>query len=98
MPKCQSCDSQWGWLDTLKVGFINNKKCPICQKRQYVSPSAKKRQLLIYYFPFIFLVIASPLFNLSNTVSLSIGFLFILIIIATSPYTIKLSNEQKPLW
>jgi len=98
MPTCQNCGFKWSWWDTVKIGFKNNKNCSNCHKRQFVSPSIKMSQLLIYFFPFLLLVVTNSLLNLSDTVLLSIGFILVLVMIATMPYKIKLTNEQKPLW
>ena len=32
MPNCQNCGYQWSWLDTAKIGFINNKNVRIAMK------------------------------------------------------------------
>ncbi len=98
MPKCQNCKYEWGWWDTVKIGFKNNKKCLNCHKRQYVTPNVKRSHFLYYFVPSIVLLICNPLLNLNDTVFLSIAFLFVLIMIVTMPYTIKLTNEQEPLW
>ena len=97
MPKCQDCKYEWAWWDTVKIGFKNNKKCLNCHKRQYVTSNVKRSHVLYYLVPGIVLLICKPLLNLSASVFLSIAFLFVIIMIVTIPYTIKLSNEEEPL-
>lgn len=98
MPNCENCNYKWSWLDTAKIGFKNNKKCPNCGERQYVSQKAGNRYYAIYFFLLIALVFSRPLFDLSNTIFIPLGILFIVGMLINIPYTIKLSNEQKPLW
>ncbi|WP_033542888.1 TIGR04104 family putative zinc finger protein [Planococcus sp. CAU13] len=98
MPNCQNCNYQWSWFDTFKIGFMNNKKCPNCQERQYIKPQANKRIYVFYIVPLIILLFSRPLFDWSTPVFLSIGFFFIFALTLIIPYTIKLSNEQEPLF
>lgn len=98
MPNCQKCNHQWSWFDTVKIGFINNKKCPNCGERQYVSPQPQKKVFLLYFIPFILIVFLRPLFNLDDTVYFLLSASIILCLLIYIPFSIKLSNEQKPLW
>lgn len=98
MPKCQNCDHTWSWLGTVKIGIKNNKKCSNCGKRQYVSAKSGKKQYAVYFFLLIALVFSRPLFDLSNMLYIPIGALFIIGMFMHIPYTIQLSNEQKPIW
>lgn len=98
MPNCQNCDYKWSWFDTVKVGFMNNKKCLNCGERQYVSTKTKKRTYAIYLPFLLILLFFRPLFDLNSTVYVSFIILFLLVMIVTIPYTIKLSNKQEPLW
>lgn len=98
MPNCQNCNYKWSWFDTVKVGIKNNKKCPDCGERQYVLPQTGKRMYFVFLISLIVLLFSRPLFDLSIIVYSSLGTLFILMMIFILPYTIKLSNEQKPLW
>ena len=98
MPNCQNCDYKWSWLDTAKIGFINNKKCPNCNERQYVSPRLSKGIYAIYFISLIVLLASRPLFDLSSTVFISLGALFVLVMTIIIPFTVKLTNEQEPLW
>ena len=98
MPECQNCGFQWAWKDSLIISIKNTKKCPNCGQKQYVTPSTKKNHLLFYYLPLLILIIAKPIFYLHDA-----AFFFLLLFLAilmtvTIPYTIKLANEQKPLW
>ncbi|MGM0898237.1 MAG: TIGR04104 family putative zinc finger protein [Bacillota bacterium] len=98
MPECQKCGFQWAWKDSLKISFKNNKKCPNCAQRQYVTPTTKKRHLLFYFLPSMILITANPLFHLNDAVFFFLLFSLALVMMVTVPYTITLSNEQKPLW
>ena len=98
MPNCQNCNYKWSWFDTVKIGFMNNKKCPNCEERQFIKPQASRGIYAFYIFPWIVLLFSRPLFDWSTPVFLSIGFVFILALTMIIPYTIKLSNEQEPLW
>lgn len=98
MPNCQNCGYKWSWLDTVKIGLRNNKKCPNCKKRQYVSPQWGKRNYAIYLLPMFIILFSRPLFNLSDVVFHLLAILFIVSMVIITPYTIKLSNEQEPLW
>ncbi len=98
MPECQNCHTKWTWTDTMKIGFKNSRSCPHCGEKQYVSPKSQQKQLPIYFFPMILLLSANAMFDLSSLVFLSIGALFILIVIVTTPYTIRLTNKQEPLF
>lgn len=98
MPNCQNCNYKWSWFDTVKIGFMNNKKCPNCEERQYIKPQANRRIYAFYILPWIVLLFSRPLFDWSTLVFVSIGLLFVLAITLLIPYTIKLSNEQEPLW
>lgn len=98
MPNCQNCNYKWSWSDTLIIGFKNNKKCPNCEERQFIKPQASKGVSMLYILPMIIILFSRPLFDWSTPVFLSIGFFFILVATMLIPYTIKLSNEQEPLW
>ena len=100
MPVCQNCGYEWSWRETAKIGigFKYSKKCPNCNKKQYVVPNMRRDIGFYYFIPSILLLIFDAIFQLSTKVFLSIGILFVLVIVITFPYTIKLSNEQEPLW
>lgn len=98
MPNCQNCNFKWGWFDTVKIGFMNNKKCPNCGEKQFIKPQSRKGVYAIYLVPLIVFLFSRPLFDLSMLVYVSIGILFIIALTIIIPYTIKLSNEQEPLW
>lgn len=98
MPSCENCKYKWSWLDTIKIGFKGVKKCTSCGKRQYISQKPGNVYYYIYFFLLITLLSSLPLFDLSYLVSIFIATLFIIGMIAFIPYTIKLSNEQEPLW
>ena len=98
MPNCENCDCQWRWAETFKLGFKGSGLCPNCKKRQYVSTKARSGPYFFYMIPFITLLLLGPLFNLNIVVYTSLGILLIFILTITLPYTIKLSNERKPLW
>lgn len=98
MPKCQNCNCEWSYWDTVKIGFKNNKNCPNCKERQYVSTDSAKKSYAVYFFLLVALIFSRPLFDLNNVIYVLFGIVFILGIVITYPRTIKLSNEQKPLW
>lgn len=98
MPNCQNCDYKWSWFDTFKIGVTNNKKCPNCGEGQYVMLQKSKAIYFVFFASLIVLLFSRPFFDLSDTVYISFGILFALIMFVIMPYTIKLSNEQKPLW
>lgn len=98
MPNCQNCNYQWSWFETMKIGFMNNRKCPNCQERQYVKPHTSKAVFALYILALIVLLFSRPLFDLSIPVFISIGFVFVLALTLIIPYTIKLANRQEPLF
>lgn len=98
MPNCQNCDFKWSWLDTAKIGFKNNKKCPNCGERQYISPRSRTGTYGFVIVPLIIFMFSRPLFDLSSSVYILLGILLILTMFIFLPYGIKLSNEQEPLW
>lgn len=98
MPNCQNCNYTWSRIDSLKVGFMNNKKCPNCGERQFIKPQASKGIYALYIIPLIVLLFSRPIFDWSMLVFLSTGFFFVLALTIILPYTIKLSSEQEPLW
>lgn len=98
MPICQNCTHQWSWPDTVIIGFKNNKNCPHCGERQYVTPNSQKVISLFTYIPLIIFIFLNSIYDLANIVFLSFITLFVLGMFIYIPYTIKLSNEQKPLW
>lgn len=98
MPKCPNCNHQWSWFDTLIIGFKNNKKCPNCEERQFIKLQANKGVYILYILPLPIILFSRIIFDWSTPVFLSIGFFFILVATMLVPYTIKLSNEQEPLW
>ncbi|MDE0583390.1 hypothetical protein ON064_10130 [Planococcus sp. A6] len=98
MPSCENCNYQWSWLDTAKIGFKNNKICPNCGERQYVSQKAGYKFYAIYFLLLMVLVFSRTLFDLSNIFYIPLGVLLIIGTFFFIPYSIKLSNEQKPLW
>lgn len=99
MPTCQNCHRKWSWIQTFKKSFTldNGMYCPYCETKQYVTPRARKKAIII---PFIVLAIVM----ISNMIlGPSLFYLFILIgaiplLIILYPFWIELSNENKPTW
>ncbi|TAA69234.1 TIGR04104 family putative zinc finger protein [Planococcus salinarum] len=98
IPNCQNCNHQWSWSDTVIIGFKNNKNCPNCEKRQYVSQRTQLGISLFTFVPLFIIVFLSSFFDLNKVVFISFFILFFLGMFTYVPFTIKLSNEQKPLW
>ncbi|WP_298827504.1 TIGR04104 family putative zinc finger protein [uncultured Planococcus sp.] len=98
MPSCQNCNHQWSWSDTVIIGFKNNKNCPNCGERQYVAPSSQKGISLFTFIPLILIVFLNSFYDLNNIAFISFITLFVLGMLIYMPFTIKLSNEKKPLW
>lgn len=98
MPYCENCGTEWNWADSLKIGFTNNRKCPNCGERQYVVPNNRLRTYLLTMLPLIILIIASNYFDFSTQLTIAIAAVFFIIMMGVLPYTVKLSNKQKPLW
>lgn len=94
MPNCQNCNYKWSWFDTVKIGFMNNKKCPNCEERQSIKPQTSKGIYALYIIPLIIILFSRPLFDGSTPAFL----FFVLALTLILPYTIKLSSEQEPLW
>ena len=100
MPHCQNCAHQWSWTDTLKLSFkyFKGVKCPNCGKEQYVSIKSKQRPMLISFIGVFILVFSRPLFDLNLLTYTLLAILLLLIVLIATLYSIKLSNEQEPLW
>lgn len=98
MPNCQNCNYKWSWFDTVAIGFKNNKNCPNCGERQYVTPKTQLEVSLFTFIPLFLFIFLNSFFDLKNIVFISFVTLFILGMFIYIPFTIKLSNEQKPLW
>lgn len=98
MPNCQNCNYQWSWLETFKMGVKSSKRCSSCQKRQYVSMKSRKGPYFFYMIPLVILLASGPLFDLSVAMYSGLGILLVVFLSVLLPFTIKLSNEQEPLW
>lgn len=98
MPTCQNCNHKWNWSSAVLIGFKNNKSCPNCGERQYVMPKTQLRISLFTFLPLFLLVCLNSFFDLNNLLFVSFATVFILGMFVFIPFTIKLSNEQKPLW
>lgn len=100
MPNCDSCGHKWSWADSMKVSmmYYSGKKCPHCGERQFISPSTRKKQWIVYLVLLFLILFIRPMFDISVAVNLMITIPIILIMIFSIPYTIQLADEQKPLW
>ncbi|QHJ69153.1 TIGR04104 family putative zinc finger protein [Planococcus halotolerans] len=98
MPNCQNCNYKWSWSDTVKIGFKNNKTCPNCGERQYVAPKSQLGISLFTFIPLFIFVLLNSFYDLNIAVFISFVALFVIGMLTCIPFTIKLSNEQKPLW
>ncbi|MBM7578618.1 TIGR04104 family putative zinc finger protein [Jeotgalibacillus terrae] len=101
MPNCENCHYKWSFFETMKIGFASSKKCPNCGAKQYVSTKSSKTIYIIYLIPLFIIVFVRPLLEslgVSSILSITLVVLFIIAYIFYIPYTIRLSNEQEPLW
>lgn len=99
MPTCQNCHRKWTWMQTFKKAFTldDGMYCPYCEVKQYVTPRASKKAIII---PFIILtlVMTSSLFLGPSLLFLVILIAAIPLILIMYPFLVKLSNESKPMW
>ncbi|KIL53532.1 hypothetical protein KP77_05080 [Jeotgalibacillus alimentarius] len=101
MPNCKNCQYKWSFFETMKIGFANSRKCPNCGVKQYVSTKSRKSVYMIYMIPLIILLFVRPLLEsigMNSFFSITLVVLFMIAYILYIPYTVRLSNEQEPLW
>ncbi|TKD72394.1 TIGR04104 family putative zinc finger protein [Pseudalkalibacillus hwajinpoensis] len=97
MPVCQNCGYEWRWSESLKLTFNYKSTCPNCNKKQYLTPKARKRSSLTSMLVLIPLA-CSIVINMSLSFYLVFSLVIFSITILLSPIYIQLSNEDEPLW
>ncbi|TLS37111.1 TIGR04104 family putative zinc finger protein [Pseudalkalibacillus caeni] len=99
MPACQNCGYTWKRKETtLKMlTFKSSYRCPNCLQKQYLSAETRKRSSL-YSLPFFLIIPFLAAFNIHFSVTLVIAVVYLVFYISYLPFTIKLSNENEPLW
>ncbi len=99
MPICQNCKHYWSWKQTIKKTFTldTGMNCPSCGKKQFLTSKSKKRSnVLVFLAPFIMLL--DILFNIPSLITLGLLAFSFFFAVAISPFFIKLTNENAPLW
>jgi len=98
LPICQNCGAEWSWAETLKIGFKGSKRCDTCGTRQYVTQNFSLKIYVLLFLPLLTLIVFNSFLEFPMPVFITLSVLHILSMLSILPYTIKLSNEQKPLW
>ncbi|CRK83308.1 TIGR04104 family putative zinc finger protein [Neobacillus massiliamazoniensis] len=99
MPTCQNCEKKWSWFDSIKklLKFRKSMKCSHCGEIQYQSKSSRNTTSLFILLPMIILPF-SVIFNLSSSSELLWELVFIPVVIFITPFFLKLSDKNEPLW
>ena len=99
MPTCQSCGKEWSWLETMKkiVRFKTRMKCHQCGEDQYQNQSSRNKMNLFALLPIILIPIYI-IFDLSTLTILSFGLVLTIAVIFITPFMLKLSNKEEPIW
>jgi CXXC-20-CXXC protein len=99
MPTCQNCREKWSWFDSIKNLFTFRKsmKCSHCGEIQYQSRSSRNTTSLFILLPMIILPF-SVIFNLSSSSELLLELVLIPVVIFITPFFLKLSDKDEPLW
>ncbi|PPA70815.1 TIGR04104 family putative zinc finger protein [Jeotgalibacillus proteolyticus] len=95
MPQCQRCQNTWTWKETIKKSFVFKYYviCPYCKEKQVRTNSSKQNMSMAVVSPSWLL----PLFILFD-LPLPLLLLSYFAAFALSPFLMKLSNEDAPLW
>lgn len=99
MPICQNCHHTWTWKETFKRSFTfdGGMECPYCKKMQYYSARFRKISSIIPFAVITLIMSCNFLFGPSYIFVIALLSLIPLYIVIY-PFTVKLSNEEKPLF
>lgn len=100
MPECQNCNYKWSWKTAFKkaMKFNSGIECPNCGRKQYVTTKSRIRGSIIGSLSGPIIIFSSMIFDLDLLATIAFGLLLIVLVTLTTPYTIELSNDNKPLW
>ncbi|RPF53891.1 TIGR04104 family putative zinc finger protein [Aquisalibacillus elongatus] len=100
MPKCQNCDQQWSYKQTVKKSFTldTGMPCPYCERKQYPTAKTRKKASLLNFVPLLSLLL--PVFwnDISGWVVLGLLLGSSIFLMSVYPVMLKLSNEEEGLW
>ncbi|RFU69675.1 TIGR04104 family putative zinc finger protein [Bacillus sp. V59.32b] len=66
MAQCNNCNYKWKAKEILSLGFSKSgKKCPHCEKKQYIS-SETQRIFFLGYISLVFIIIFPLIIKLSD--------------------------------
>ncbi|MGP4060175.1 TIGR04104 family putative zinc finger protein [Halobacillus sp. H74] len=106
MPICQSCGNKWSWKQSVKslFRFSRKMKCPYCGEMQYQSQDSMKKGSLVALIPIILAPIITMVAQLFFSLEPLFGFVLMIYVLlmglffSITPFVLRLSNKEEPLW